>query len=226
MRLKSLLYQNKTKNYKGGQVYATSASRSAAEAGVAEVAPASGGGTDPLVTGVEEISIILGAEAAEGEIIDTMPGAYFFAFSKKAFSSAQGRPGEELTFSQLTSSPCAYENAMAPSAPHFKKRPFIASMGSSEVSKALARFFKSGTFAFCLGHNPTKIRVSTRLTNSKIFWTDNQFASSKLTTAKRGSSSGCKVDADTSLYSAKPRKQQTAEKEYISKHKRARKPTK
>jgi hypothetical protein len=99
MRLKSLLHQNKTKNYKGGQVYATSASRSAAEVGIAEAAPASGGGTDPLVIGVEEIGVVSVAEAAEGEIIDTMPGAYFFAFSKKAFSSARGRPGEELTFS-------------------------------------------------------------------------------------------------------------------------------
>jgi hypothetical protein len=99
-------------------------------------------------------------------------------------------------------------------------------MGSSSVSKALARFFKSGTLAFFLGHNPMKICVSTRLTNSKISRIDIQFASSKLTTAKRGSSSGCKVDADTLLYSTKPRKQQTAENEYISKHKRARKPTK
>jgi hypothetical protein len=36
----------------------------------------------------------------------------------------------------------------------------------------------------------------------------------------RGSLSGCKVDEDTSVYSAKPRKQKTTEKEYISKHKR------
>jgi hypothetical protein len=113
MRLKSLLHQNKTKNYMGGQVYATSASRSAAEVGVAEAAPASGGGIDPLVAGVKEIGVVPVAEAAEGEIIDTMPGAYFFAFSKKAFSSERGRPGEELIFSQLTTSPCAYENAMA-----------------------------------------------------------------------------------------------------------------
>jgi hypothetical protein len=138
MRLKSLLHQNKTKNYKGGQVYATSASRSAAEVGIAEAAPASGGGTDPLVAGVEEIGVVPVAEAAEGEIIDTMPGAYFFAFSKKAVSSKRGRPGEELTFSQLTSSPCAYANAMAPATPLFKERPFIVSMGSSAVSKALA----------------------------------------------------------------------------------------
>jgi hypothetical protein len=99
MRLKSLLHQNKTKNYKRGQVYATSASRSAAEAGVAEAAPASGGGTYPLVAGVEEIGVVPVVEAAEGEIINMMHGAYFFAFSKKAFSSARGRPGEELTFS-------------------------------------------------------------------------------------------------------------------------------
>jgi hypothetical protein len=59
------------------------------------------------VVGVEEIGIVPVTEAAEGEIIDTMPGAYFFAFSKKGFSSKRGRPGEELTFSQFTSSPCA-----------------------------------------------------------------------------------------------------------------------
>jgi hypothetical protein len=131
------------------------ASRSIAEAGIAEVVPASGGGTDPLVAGVEEIGVVPIAEAAEGEIIDTMPGAYFFAFSKKAFSSEQGRPREELTFSQFTSSPCAYAKAIAPSAPLFKERPFIVSMGSSSVSKALARFFKSGT-SILLGPQPDK----------------------------------------------------------------------
>jgi hypothetical protein len=80
---------------------------------------------DPLVAGVEEIGIEEAAEAVEGEIIAMMPGTNLFAFSKKAFSSERGRPWEELTFSQLTSSPCAYERAMAPSAPHFKERPFI-----------------------------------------------------------------------------------------------------
>jgi hypothetical protein len=168
-----------------------------------------GGGTGPLVTGVEEIGAVEVAEAAEGEIIAMMPGAYLFALSKKAFSSERGQPWEELTFSQLISSPCAYENAMAPSAPHFKERPFIRRMGSLGVSKALASFFTSlsGISAFCLGHNPTKICISTRLTNSKISWTDIQFASSKLTAAMRGSMFGCKVDADTSVYSAEPRKQ-------------------
>jgi hypothetical protein len=39
--------------------------------------------------------------------MDTMPGAYFFAFSKKTRSFERGQPREELTFSQLTSSPCA-----------------------------------------------------------------------------------------------------------------------
>jgi hypothetical protein len=61
---------------------------------------------DPLVTGVEETGVAEVIEAAEGEIMDTMPGAYFFAFSKKTHSSERGRPWEELTFSQLTSSPC------------------------------------------------------------------------------------------------------------------------
>jgi hypothetical protein len=36
-----------------------------------------------------------------------MHGAYFFAFLKKPRSSERGQPREELTFSQLTSSPCA-----------------------------------------------------------------------------------------------------------------------
>jgi hypothetical protein len=56
---KSLLHQSKTKITKEGQVYATSASRSVAEVGVAEAAPASRGGTDPLVAGVKEISIVV-----------------------------------------------------------------------------------------------------------------------------------------------------------------------
>jgi hypothetical protein len=143
MRLRVSYIRIKVKITTGGQVYATSASRSAADIGIAEASPALGGGTDPLVARVEEIGVIAVAEAAEGEITDTIPGAYFFAFSKKAFSSERGRPWEELTFSQLTSSPCAYENAMASLAPHFKERPFIVSMGLSGVSKALARFFKS-----------------------------------------------------------------------------------
>jgi hypothetical protein len=96
------------------QVYATSASGSTVEEGMAEVAPALGGGADPLVAGVIETGVVEVAEAAEGEIIATMSGAYLFAFSKKAFSSEWGRPWEELTFSQLISSPCAYESAMAP----------------------------------------------------------------------------------------------------------------
>jgi hypothetical protein len=87
------------KTTKGDYVYATSASCSMAEVGVAEVAPALGGGIDPLVTGVEETSVAEVVETAEGEIMDTMPGAYFFIFSKKTRSSERGRPREELTFS-------------------------------------------------------------------------------------------------------------------------------
>jgi hypothetical protein len=78
-----------------------------AEVGAEEVAPAWGGGIDQLVTGVEETGVEEVKEAAEGVIIDKMPGVYFFAFSKKPRSSERGRPREELTFSQLTSSPCA-----------------------------------------------------------------------------------------------------------------------
>jgi hypothetical protein len=76
-----------------------------AEVGAEEVAPALGGGIDALVAGVEEAGVEV-EEAAEGVMIDTMPGAYFFAFSKKPSSSKRGRPREELTFSQSTSSPC------------------------------------------------------------------------------------------------------------------------
>jgi hypothetical protein len=76
-----------------------------AEVGAKEVALAFGGGIDALVAGVKEVSIEV-EEATEGMIIDMMPGAYFFAFSKKPSSSERGQPREELTFSQSTSSPC------------------------------------------------------------------------------------------------------------------------
>jgi hypothetical protein len=67
--------------------------------GIVEAALASGGGIDPLVARFEEIGVVSVAEAAKGEIIDTMPDAYFFAFSKKAFGYERGWPREELTFS-------------------------------------------------------------------------------------------------------------------------------
>jgi hypothetical protein len=73
---------------------------------VEEVAPVLGGGIDALVVGVKETGVEEVVEAAEGETIDTMPGAYFFAFSKKLRNSERGRPREDLTFSQSTSSPC------------------------------------------------------------------------------------------------------------------------
>jgi hypothetical protein len=74
---------------------------------VEEVAPVLGGGIDALVIRVEETGAEEVVEAAKGETIDTMPGSYFFAFSKKLHSSERGRPREVLTFSQSTSSPCA-----------------------------------------------------------------------------------------------------------------------
>jgi hypothetical protein len=64
---------------------------------MAEAAPAVGGGTDSFVAGVEEAGV---EEAAEGEIIATMAGKNFSAFSKKAFSSERVRPWKEPTFSQ------------------------------------------------------------------------------------------------------------------------------
>jgi hypothetical protein len=50
--------------------------------GAKESTPAFGRGIEALVTGVEEIGVEV-KEATEGVIIDTMPGAYFFAFSKE-----------------------------------------------------------------------------------------------------------------------------------------------
>jgi hypothetical protein len=66
--------------------------------GAEEAAPALRGGIAALAAGVEEAGVEV-EEAADGVIIDTMPGAYFFAFSKKTSSSERGRPREELTFS-------------------------------------------------------------------------------------------------------------------------------
>jgi hypothetical protein len=58
---------------------------------MAEAAPAVEGGANSFVAGVKEAGV---EEAAEGEIIATMAGENFFAFSKKAFSSERVRPWE------------------------------------------------------------------------------------------------------------------------------------
>jgi hypothetical protein len=92
---------------------------------MAEAAPVVEGGTDSFIDGVEEAGVEEATEAAEGEIIAMMVGANFFDFSKKAFSSERVRPWEEPTFCQSNSTPCAYKNAMALSAPRFKEKPFI-----------------------------------------------------------------------------------------------------
>jgi hypothetical protein len=75
-------------------------------AGDADVAAAPRGGIVAPEEGVEEAGVEV-EEVAEGEIIDTMPGAYFFALSKKPRNSDRGQPRKELTFSQSTSSPWA-----------------------------------------------------------------------------------------------------------------------
>jgi hypothetical protein len=63
-----------------------------AEEGMAEAAPVVEGGAGLAVAGVEKVGVEEAAEAAEGEIINTMEGANLFAFSKKAFSSERVRP--------------------------------------------------------------------------------------------------------------------------------------
>jgi hypothetical protein len=69
--------------------YATSATGSVAVEGAEELASALGGGIKALGTGVKELGVGV-EEAAEGVIIDTMPGAYFFTFSKNLSSSERG----------------------------------------------------------------------------------------------------------------------------------------
>jgi hypothetical protein len=56
-----------------------------------------GGGIEALAAGVEEVGVEV-VEAADGVIIETMPGTYFFAFSKNPNSSERGRAQAELTF--------------------------------------------------------------------------------------------------------------------------------
>jgi hypothetical protein len=69
--------------------YATSAVGSMAVEGVEESASAPSGGIRVLGIGVKELGTGV-KEAAEGVIIDTMPGAYFFAFLKNPSSSERG----------------------------------------------------------------------------------------------------------------------------------------
>jgi hypothetical protein len=82
--------KHKMKLQQGGRIYATSAFCSME--GMVASSSAAGGGAKVAVTGVEEVGAKEAAEAAEGEIIDTMAGVNFFAFSKKAFSSKRVRP--------------------------------------------------------------------------------------------------------------------------------------
>jgi hypothetical protein len=70
----------------------TSAFCSVAEEGVANSAPEVEGGAKSAVARVEKGGTTEAAAAAEGEIIDTMAGTNFFAFSKKDFSSERVRP--------------------------------------------------------------------------------------------------------------------------------------
>jgi hypothetical protein len=72
-------------------------------------------------------------EAADGVIIEMMPGAYFFAFSKKPSSSKRGRAREELTFYELTSSPCDRASAMAPSTPRLQNGIFDGVEGCGKL---------------------------------------------------------------------------------------------
>jgi hypothetical protein len=83
----------KRENYsREAKIYATSASCSVAVGGTVASSAVAGGGAEAVVTGVAEVGAKEAAEAAEGEIIDTMAGVNFFAFSKKGFNSDRVRP--------------------------------------------------------------------------------------------------------------------------------------
>jgi hypothetical protein len=194
------------------RIYATSAFCSVVEEGMTNSSPEVDGGAGSSAAGGGATDV---AEAAEGEIIATSAGANFFAFSKKAFISSRVRPWGELTFSQSKSAPCAKDSAIAPSTPRLRESPFSWRVGSSVVSKALARFFKLsfGTAAFFFGHNPMNSRDKTQLTNSKVSWIDIQFASSRLTAVSRGSSPGCKDDEDTPINPAQQKRTKEKRKE-------------
>jgi hypothetical protein len=71
--------------------------------GAEESVSALGRGIEALATGVEEKGVEV-EEATEGVIIDTMPGVYFFAFSKKPSSSERGRAPEDVV--GMTSGVC------------------------------------------------------------------------------------------------------------------------
>jgi hypothetical protein len=96
----------KIRNYKEkAKFYATSTAGFVAIEGAEESASTLGGGIGVLGIGVEELGAGV-EEAAEGVVIDTMLGAYFFAFLKNPNSSERGRAWEELILSQSTSLPC------------------------------------------------------------------------------------------------------------------------
>jgi hypothetical protein len=92
MRLQVFTSKAKIKNYKESRVYATSAFCSVAAEGMINSALGVEGGAASAVAGVEEGGTTEAAAAAKGEIIDTMAGTNFFAFSKKDFSSERVRP--------------------------------------------------------------------------------------------------------------------------------------
>jgi hypothetical protein len=83
----------KSRNYnREAKVYATSACCSVAIEGVIPSVSAVEGGTEVATAGVDEVGVKEAAAATEGEIIDTMAGINFFAFSKKSFNSDRVRP--------------------------------------------------------------------------------------------------------------------------------------
>jgi hypothetical protein len=69
------------------KVYATSAPCSVVVGGTVASSAVAGGGAEAVANGIAEVGTKEAAEAAEGEIIDTMAGVNFVAFSKKGFNS-------------------------------------------------------------------------------------------------------------------------------------------
>jgi CheY-specific phosphatase CheX len=83
----------KSRNYnREAKVYATSACCSVATEGAIPLVSAVEGGMEVATAGVDKVRVKEAAAAVEGEIINTMAGVNFFAFSKKSFNSDQVQP--------------------------------------------------------------------------------------------------------------------------------------
>jgi hypothetical protein len=119
---------------------------------------------------VEDLGVEV-EEAADGEIRDTILGAYSFAFSKNPSIFERGRAWDKPSFSQSTSLPCDWAKAIAPSTPRFIDVRFSARTGSSTVSKASSSFrrLSPGISFFFFGQNLKNMQINTLRVSWRTF---------------------------------------------------------